>query len=929
MGSTPQTPQLDWSPIPGRPSGRVQAGPTLVEGDLIGARYEVTDDPPIIGGYGVVYTLFRADGGPNFIGKVPKYPIIPEHKIDFENSWRSEAARTLAIPIHPNLIEPVWVESQTRAGPMLISKKIHGVTLDTVIASKSLSMSDRLLLALEVLLGMEFHHTCTRKPHLDLSPRNIVYGTLKLVEHDQDHPSSFPSDFYKIALSGPRAILIDFGFSTELLSYFPKVETDGIASFDDIDPRSITYWSPDHLSASGTLSARSDIYSFGILLFELLTWSLPFKPSSVNAIIKFQKEPTLRWPNKIEDVYLHEFRSIAASCLQKQSHGLRTFSVWSDLVDYYFNTLIDFFEKHGNIAACDRAREARAQARTTINYWSQSATVMLAKTEAVASLGEYNSALAAVKQITDVIGWSPRAGNILAACYLKTGNRNAAIAEYNRLLAEEPSNGGARTTRGSLRLTDGDTEGAFQDFRITLRIHPDSVSTLLLMAEACRLTNRLVAAVGAWWRAMPLSTVNRPAIAQRLSEICVAAGWPAITPEIAKIGEAHLLKEIRIENNTACDDDGDSFFFDEHFLKTSIERLPSTCSYLIAYGSKLAAIGDDYIITISSQFAISDPLPHNSGTYVCGDFEAGTLATWHEDSHSIDVLCGTNNFRIDSLTDLFENRDDIDCAAIRRCDETLFIAYRFKPTNLVAIDFAGHPRWKATVPGRAQTILATEDETTRVCLIVGTKTEVFAFGEDGDRLWQFTPRFYTGAEAFLGPDRISILAHIKEWDAFIICSTVASTRSYNHLDDIITLYCVDSNGVVRWMAHPPYKIHKAVYMSGNRVALSCSTDKPDQERDLIIAIDAIGRLCWAKPVDDWIVGMFFDKTTRVLTALCKQGECYFVGLDGVAHGDIRLPVEDISQAGCVEDKVVFTSGTNLYLLEGVGQPKLPDDEQRA
>jgi tetratricopeptide (TPR) repeat protein len=933
------TPGMDWSPVPGRPSAKVNARAVLHKGEEIGLRYVVTDDPPVAGGYGIVYTLRRNDSFGGFVGKVPKYPVTEDSgQISaFEETWRTEAIHCMAISAHPNVLEPMRLE-RTRAGPMLISKEIRGSTLDTVIAARNLNFEDRVFVALDVLLGMEFLYRQNAQLHLDLCPRNIMYGHKPLFERSND-PDKIAVMLHEMLETSrhPAAILIDFGFSVELLKHFPKVEIDGTEAFEEIDTASIAHWSPEHFSTSSTLSAPTDIYSFGILLFQLLTWKLPFEPASVDSLLQFHQQRRLVWPDQMQTPDLGDIRRVTEKCLRK--NGLSLYNDWTELLADFSCAIEDFFERTGAGEALARARGAPERAQVYVAA-SRSDARALEKGEVLASLGEYGAAIAIARDVMDRASWSPRARHLLAHSLLERGDRQAAAEEYDRVIAEEPSDVGARTSRGLLRMKGGDLEGALADFRVAMLVHQRSPHVCLTFANICVLTKRFPAAIGAYLHAMELTPEARPTIVAKMEETCGMAGWNALTDERKEEARRELLQELGTGGMPAHVREGERIDqedprkppFGGYTFVTSPARLNSPVKWLIYLGTGIAGVGDDFFVRISAELTVSEPIAHERRRFISSDPE-GTIATWHQGKRSIDIF-GVNGLRkIGPIGKLFaddrgekllhddeQDDDDVHLGAVWRNGERLFLARRSGGTNLAAIDSRGQLQWKASVNDGVQEILVTAGDVGDLLLLAASNHEVTAFTGDGRRLWQFVPREFTGLESYLGSDRIRLVAHLSEWEAFIISTTVENPTGFvlDESGDVITVYCVGEDGAVRWRHRFPFPALRAVAIGADKVALACSTVLENSPKlDLVAVVDSVGRPCWMRPLSGVVLTMFFDPERCALTIICNDGQCFVFGEDGSRQHHIDLPIEKVSDARAIAGNIVLASGNELHLLRGI------------
>ncbi|XP_057837314.2 putative leucine-rich repeat receptor-like serine/threonine-protein kinase At2g24130 [Cryptomeria japonica] len=136
-----------------------------------------------------------------------------------------------------------------------------------------LNLSDRIRIAMEIAEGMTYlHHYCfVQVIHCDLKPNNVLLG---------DDMTSYIADF---GLSN-----IIFGNSVDSLT-----STNALTG-------SVGYIAPEY-GIGGKLTTKGDVYSYGILILELLTRRRPTDDMFTEGI-NLQKWIEMHFPNRISDV---------------------------------------------------------------------------------------------------------------------------------------------------------------------------------------------------------------------------------------------------------------------------------------------------------------------------------------------------------------------------------------------------------------------------------------------------------------------------------------------------------------------------------------------------------------------------------------------------------------------------------------------------
>ena len=201
------------------------------------------------GGMAVVYLAERNDQNyrKQVAMKMVKAGIDTEQVLQ---RFRNER-QTLATLDHSNIVKLLDGGSTEDGSPYLVMEYVEGPPIDEYCDLHKLSIDDRLRLFREVCSAVQYAHE-KQVIHRDLKPSNIL-----------------------IAKGGvPR--LLDFGIA-KLLN--PECYQTALVTRTDWRPMTPEYASPEQIRGYAITTA-ADVYSLGVLLFQLLTGRRPFRSTN-------------------------------------------------------------------------------------------------------------------------------------------------------------------------------------------------------------------------------------------------------------------------------------------------------------------------------------------------------------------------------------------------------------------------------------------------------------------------------------------------------------------------------------------------------------------------------------------------------------------------------------------------------------------------
>ena len=182
--------------------------------------------------------------------KIPTAAVIEDAKGRQRFLREAHAASRLQ---HPNICT-IFEVGEENGCPFIVMEYVDGPTLHQMISGSSLEIEPALKISLQIADALEeAHHSGII--HRDLKPSNVIIN--------------------------PRgmAMILDFGLAKRLRAA-ENPESDSATVMQSVTTAAtvigtVSYMSPEQVRAK-QLDARSDVFAFGILMYEMLTGVRPF-----------------------------------------------------------------------------------------------------------------------------------------------------------------------------------------------------------------------------------------------------------------------------------------------------------------------------------------------------------------------------------------------------------------------------------------------------------------------------------------------------------------------------------------------------------------------------------------------------------------------------------------------------------------------------
>ncbi|WIV10806.1 Stk1 family PASTA domain-containing Ser/Thr kinase [Proteiniborus sp. MB09-C3] len=248
-------------------------------GKILGNRYEIIEK---VGGGGMAL-VYKAKC--RLLNRFVAVKILRSefiHDEDFINKFRRESQAAASLS-HPNIVSiyDVGVEDNIH---YIVMEYVNGKTLKQLIREKGkLSIDESLDIAIKIAEALSHAHE-NHIVHRDIKPHNILVTDDGVVK------------------------VTDFGIARAATTSTVTNTSNVIGS--------VHYFSPEQ-ARGGYTDEKSDIYSLGVVMYEMITGRLPFQGDSPISVALKHIQEDIEPPSHIDDTIPKNLESIIMKCVQK------------------------------------------------------------------------------------------------------------------------------------------------------------------------------------------------------------------------------------------------------------------------------------------------------------------------------------------------------------------------------------------------------------------------------------------------------------------------------------------------------------------------------------------------------------------------------------------------------------------------------------
>ncbi|MCQ2736510.1 MAG: protein kinase, partial [bacterium] len=425
-------------------------------GDSFDGKYPIEDI--FKGGMGIVYKVTDSADGKTYAMKTFQDKFLWNDSV--VKMFYHEAEIWIRLGVHQNIVQAIKIKDFD-GKPYVFLEYIEGTDLEAILKYRQLDAEQILDYATQFCSGMSYAYRTLGVIHQDIKPSNCMLtnsGILKITdfglgkifsEASEEKEKKEKSKTDKKILTDilPSDIELDKSSSSLIsdasvmdmdLAGVRSSETDSLLTEEgERIGGTIPYMAPELFTDEGKANARTDIYSFGAMLYEMITGDTPFGGDDAEACIighleEIPEDPCIKRPDIPKQI-----ANVALRCLEKNPDD--RYGDFSEILAELNNIssetgLLDYERSHGD-GAYDTLEK------------------MIYRGESLMVLEKYGEA---AEIFTKTLAAYPMAHQIYAEraeCYRVTGRYAEALHDLKNAIKNNPKDAKAYSYMGSLYVS--------------------------------------------------------------------------------------------------------------------------------------------------------------------------------------------------------------------------------------------------------------------------------------------------------------------------------------------------------------------------------------------------------------------------------------------------------------------------------------------
>ncbi len=449
----------------------------LGHSSVIDKRYEVMKSLGM-GGFGVVSMVYSHEVEEFLALKTIRAELLTD--LNARTQFIQEANLWVNLGRHMHIVKAEFID---RIGDEvvilmeLIESNNNGLTSlqDYISRSVKLSTNQIVNLCVGICDGMSHAYSMGIKAHRDLKPDNI------LIEH------------------GDIAKVTDFGISSLTQSALHSSDVAGRKieinqTTGNAIMGTLPYMAPEQFLSARDCNESSDIYSFGIIIYQLISkgrWPYGDISSMMRKAAK-ENVPTQYFQLHLQakpKFLFHKLFKIAKACLQKNPH---------DRPESFQKIKLMLLDAINAKIEIDKPKE-----ESVFNPWETGK-----KAASLLRLGRYEEALELYDEILERFPLGQQWEFDKALTLSKLDRNKEAFELYSKILAREPDHLGALVNKGLLCQHAGDLKKAEHLYTSALECHPSDTDALINLGNIYHRINNFESAGELYARVVEIDPGN-------------------------------------------------------------------------------------------------------------------------------------------------------------------------------------------------------------------------------------------------------------------------------------------------------------------------------------------------------------------------------------------------------------------------------------